>query len=246
MASNSWNRATYVTSSCSFVGDGNLVVSPTMSLTYLDSVKKMPLLALPVRSPVVQLAGARILISPGSTLTAAQLASAGAITDVVAPSLLHTAGMPAAAKAFPAARLWGPRGVKKKQAGLTWHGILGEDAWPYDAELKAIPLKGLERTREFVFVHKATRSLIVTDLIFNMVHQRGLGARLLLGLFGSYQRFAISKALLLLANDRAALRASLAAIASEDFDTLVPSHGDVVASGGKARFVAAVRERKLD
>jgi hypothetical protein len=214
------------------------------ALSYLESVKKMPLLALPVRSTVVPLSNARVLISPGSKLTPAQLASAGAVTDVVASNLLHTAGMAAAAKAFPAARLWGPRGVRKKHPELTWAGILGEDAWPHEAELKAIQVKGLERLREFVFVHKATRSLIVTDLVFNMVQQRGLGARFILGLFGTYQRFAISKLLIRL-SDRAALAASLTALAGEDFDVIVPGHGEVVAQGGKARLVEAARERQL-
>jgi hypothetical protein len=216
-----------------------------MSLTFLDTVKKMPLLALPVRTTVVPLRGARVLISPGSQLTAAQLASAGAVTDIVAPSLLHTMGMAAAARAFPEARLWGPRGAKEKHPELTWHGILGDDAWPYQEELAAIPLAGLDKAREVVFVDHATRSLIATDLVFNLVDARGLGARILLGMFGSYRRFAISKLFLRLASDRQALKASIAELCAKDFDTIVPGHGAIVANGGKAKLVAAARERGL-
>ena len=36
-----------------------------------------------------------------------------------------------------------------------------------------------------------------------------------------------------------------AAIAGEDFDRLVPGHGEVVETGGKAGFLAALRERDL-
>lgn len=54
-----------------------------MTISYLDSVVRMPMMTLPVRTPIVHLAGADILISPGSQLTPAQLASAGRITDLV-------------------------------------------------------------------------------------------------------------------------------------------------------------------
>jgi hypothetical protein len=213
-------------------------------LTYLDSVKQMPLLPLPVRAVVVSLGQARILISPGTKLTPEQLTSAGEITDIVAPSLLHAAGVPAAAKLFPRATLWGPRGLHKRFPGLTWK-VLGQDAWPYQAELALFPLAGIEKIRESVFVHRDSGTLIVADLVFNLLAARGLGARLILGLFGTWKKLGISKFFLRFQSDAAAFRASLAELTRADFDRIVPSHGEVVESGGKAALVGAMKERGL-
>lgn len=214
-------------------------------LIYLDSIKQMPLLALPVRTPVVALASARVMISPGSKLTPYQLQQAGDVTDLVASNLFHTAGMHAAAAAFPQARLWGPVGVQKKHPELRWHGTLGVDPWPYESELALVTLEGMDRMREAVFVHHASRSLFVTDLLFNMVDARGVGAWIILKLFDTHQRLGVSKFILRLTRDRAALRASLARVVALDFDRLVPSHGDIVETDGKARLLAALRERGL-
>ena len=214
-------------------------------LIYLDSIKHMPLLALPVRTPVVALASARLMISPGSMLTAEQLRQAGDVTDIVAPNLFHAAGMRSAAAAFPSARLWGPVGVGKKHPELRWHGTLGVDRWPYESELALVTLEGMDRMREAVFVHRASRSLLVTDLLFNLEDARGMGAWIILKLFDTYRRLGVSKFILRLTNDRAALRASLARVVALDFDRLVPSHGDIVETDGKARFLAALRERGL-
>ncbi len=69
-------------------------------LMFLESFRRMPLLTLPVRSVVVPLQNARLLISPGSCLEESKLLEAGAVTNLVAPSLLHGAGIPKAGRVF--------------------------------------------------------------------------------------------------------------------------------------------------
>jgi hypothetical protein len=217
---------------------------PSTNLTYLDTVKKMPLMHLPVRTVVVPLRDARVLFSPGSVLTSEQLRSAGAVTDIVAPSLLHTAGMAPAAAAFPNARLWGPAGAAQKHPELKWHGTLGTDAWPYEDELALVPLGGMSKVHEHLALHRASRTLLATDLVFNIEQPAGLGSWLILKLFGTYRRFGVSRLFLKFVDDKAAFRASLAQIVALDFDRLVPSHGAIVETGAKARLTEALRERK--
>ncbi len=214
------------------------------SLTFLDTHKKMPLLLLPVRTVVIPLRDARILFSPGSTLTSEQLRSAGEVTDIVAPSLLHTAGMPPAAAAFPAARLWGPVGAAQKLPALKWHGTLGVDAWPFEEELALLPLAGMPKMQEHLVLHRASRTLLATDLVFNIEQPSGLGAWLILNLFGTYRRFGVSRLFLKYVEDTAAFRASLDRLLALEFDRLVPSHGAIVETDAKARLVAALKERK--
>lgn len=217
------------------------------NLTFLETDRPMPLMRLPLRTTVAQLDdGARVLISPASTFSSELLRGAGAVTDIVAPNLLHTGGMRAAAIAHPRARLWGPVGAAQKLPALRWHGVLGVDAWPYERELSLVPLAGISRVNECLFVHHASRSLLVTDLVFNIERPQGLGARLVLDLlFGAWKHLATPRLLSLMADDRAALRRSLARVAEHPFDHLVPAHGAVVRRDAHARLLAALRERRL-
>ncbi|NBD11793.1 hypothetical protein [Corallococcus silvisoli] len=212
---------------------------------FIETTLRSPLLQLPVRSVVFELDAARVLYSPASVLTPEQLRDAGAITDLVAPSLMHTAGMKAAAAAHPSARLWGPVGVREKHPDLSWHGILGVDPWPFEAELALIPLPGMPKMNESLFLHHASKALFVTDMAFNVLEPKGLAAWMFYGSFGIYRRFAVSRLFLRFAKDRPAFEATLAKVAGLDFQHVVPSHGEPVLDDGKARLIAAFRERGL-
>jgi len=213
-------------------------------LTHLDSVVPLPLMPLPVRTPVVHLANADVLISPGSRLTPAQFASAGRITDVVAPSLLHMAGMQQATERLRGARVWGPERAAVRRPQIPWTDTLSPSTWPYQDELPLLQLEGT-KSREVLFLHKASRSLIVTDLCFNLLDSRGLGARVVLGMFGTWQRLGVSRLFLRYVTDRAAFEASLRKLMQWEFDDLVLSHGTLVKGNGRALLLAALRERGL-
>lgn len=216
---------------------------PFPGLTFIEVERQMPLMKLPVRSSVVQLKRARVLLSPASTLTAEQLQSAGEITDIVAPSLLHSGGMKQASAIHPKARLWGPEGIREKHPELTWHGVLGVDAWPYEAELAHLPLAGLPELRESLFLHHQSGALMVTDLVFNIRNARGLGAWLILSLFGTRGRMAVSRLFVRSIKDRAAFQRSLAPLSSLEFKHLVPGHGDILSTDAKEQLFARLQER---
>lgn len=214
-------------------------------LSLVDSAVKLPGMVLPVSSPLLTLGNARILVSPGSKLEESQFRSMGNITDIVAPSYHHTAGMAGAAAAFPSARLWGPSGVDKRYPALRWSGILGETPWPFEQGLRLFPIEGMPKVREWLFLHVHSRALLVTDLAFNMVDAEGWGARIALGLFGTWRRFGVSRIFLSQVKDREAFRRSLDPVLAADFDHVLPSHGAPVLHEGKARLRAALAERNL-
>jgi|SRR5215217_2456896 len=212
---------------------------------FIETTLRSPLMQLPVRTVVFELEKARVLLSPASVLTAEQLQEAGPITDIVAPSLMHTAGMKAAAKAHPTARLWGPVGVRKKLPELTWHGQLDVDPWPFARELSLHPIQGLPKLRESAFLHTASKALYLTDMVFNIPEPKGLAAWLFFRTFGTYRRFAVSKLFLRYVKDWPAFEDSVAKLAALDFQHVIPSHGDAVLNEGKTRLLAALRERQL-
>jgi hypothetical protein len=214
-------------------------------LRFIDVELQMPLMKLPVRTSVIELERARVLWSPASTLTEAQLRDAGEVTDIIAPNLLHGGGMKAAAAAHPRARLWGPAGIKEKFPELSWHGLLGVDPWPYDDELRHVALRGMPDFNESVFLHQRSKVLLVSDLVFNIeeAQSRGIGPWLILHLFGTYRRLAVSRLFLRYVKDRAAFQESIERLAALDFSHVAPAHGRVVSEGGKQKLLAALHER---
>lgn len=205
-------------------------------IKYLDSVKKMPLMELPVRSYVVQLKQAVVLISPGSQLATEQLRSAGPVTDIVAPSMLHTAGVARAQKIFPQARVWGPNGFSSETL----------DNWPYQDELPAMEICGMPKVKEWVFFEPTSKTLMVADLFFNLVKARGFGSWLILNIFGTYRKFGVSRLFYNYVEDKRAFTDSMHKISKLDFDTIAPSHGELLDMDAKSTFFTSLKERGID
>jgi len=214
-------------------------------IMFLDSIIQMPLMSLPVRSTFVQLDRAGILISPGSRLEKEQLKKLNSVTDIVAPNLLHCAGIKPAAEVHSQAKIWAPvRGMQAKPE-INWSKELSKDQWPYQDQLALILLEGMPKLNEALFIHKKSKSLIVTDLCFNLVDSKGIGAWIILHLFGTYRKFGVSKFMMRYAEDKALVKKSLAEIFSYDFDNIILSHGSNVIGEAKNKLLKALQEREL-
>lgn len=214
-------------------------------LTLLESVLKMPLLDLPVKSCLVETKKGLVLISPIPDIRnfKNQIDAAGTVTDIVAPSGLHHLGIPQAIQLFPHATIWGAPALRKKRPDIPWQKIFSHDRWPYSEELEVVVLQGIPKLTEIVFFHKASKSLIVTDLCFNHIHGKGLGYWLMFHLFGTYKRFAMSKLFVRMIQDKNLFKESINKILDFDFQTIVISHGVNIEIHAKEAFKNALRER---
>jgi hypothetical protein len=204
----------------------------------------MPLVKLPVTTSLIKLSNEKtILISPHPSLTAEDFQSMGNVTDIVAPSLMHHLGIKNAVSALPQAKLWGALGFDQKRKDITWNNFLEEQEWPYNNELVAIHIAGMPKINEFAFFHKASKTLFVTDICFNILDNSGLGGWLIYNIFGTYKRLAVSKFFIKAVTDKEAFQQSLAHLFSYDFDDIVVCHGSVVKGGGRGKLLAALKER---
>jgi hypothetical protein len=98
------------------------------------------------------------------------------------------------------------------------------------------------RLHEVVLFHRPSRSLVITDLCFNIHRSESRIARSLFRANGMWRRFGPSRLIrLLVVSDRPALDRSLERILRWDFDRIVPGHGDVLDHGGPAALRAAWR-----
>lgn len=206
----------------------------------------MPLMALPVRTTIVTIAHQNILISPGSQLNLEDYNSMPNITAIIAPNLFHCAGVEKAAKHFPNASKWGPPGVKEKFSALHWDQYLNNSKWLFDPDLNLIPILGMPKINEMIFYHKSSKSLIVTDLCFNLIDANGFGAWLILSLFGTYQKFGISRFFLKYVEDPIAFKSSIQNLFDFDFDHIILSHGQNIIGNAKAHLQKALKERNFE
>ena len=196
-----------------------------------------PFLEIGTRMSVVRLSDGGLLLHSLVEIddeTRDALERIGSVRCLVAGNLLHHLYLASAAKAFPQAELWGPPGLEGKRKDLRFEGALGDAAPPaWRADLEQLAVRGIPRMSEVVFLHRASRTLLVTDLCFNVRHSDSLGTRLFMRANGAYGRFGPTRMLRALVRDRPALRASLERILAWDFDRVVVTHGEVLEGGGK-------------
>ena len=102
---------------------------------------------------------------------------------------------------------------------------------PWAGVLDQISLAGAPKLNEVVFLHRASRSLLVTDLLFNVTTPDNWLTGLVLRLMGTYKRLGPSRLLRWrLTKDRRALKADVERMLAWDFVRLLPGHGEVFAS----------------
>ena len=91
-----------------------------------------------------------------------------------------------------------------------------------------------------MFFHPRTRTLVLTDLAFNVQRASSLVTRLFLRANGAWQRFGPSRlARVAFIRDRAAARLGIERLLEWDFDRVVLAHGDVLETGGRDALRAA-------
>lgn len=194
-----------------------------MHLGHRMTVARLPDHSLWIHSPVAH-----------SPALAAALAELGPVGHVVAPNCVHDTYLESWFTAYPAARFHGAPGFAHFRPDLKFSDPLGASppaAWGdcFDQ----LVVRGMPRVNEVVFLHRASRTLILTDLAFNLGRDMPFLSRALLSLNGCYDCFAVSRLLRTTIKDRHALRLSLARILAWDFDRLILSHGSNLDAAAK-------------
>jgi hypothetical protein len=158
----------------------------------------------------------------------------GPVRHVVAPSLFHHVSAGEWKAAYPGAALHGPARLARKRKDLSLDAKLEDAAAaPWATELAPVHIDGCMMD-ETVFVHRATRSVISSDLTENFVTHPHWLTRTYLKASGTYGKPGWPAPLRVAYRDRAAARRSIDGLLAHDFDRIVIAHGDVITSGGKA------------
>jgi hypothetical protein len=193
------------------------------------------------RMSVVRLAGGELWLHSPVALDAATRAALdhiGKVRWVVGPSKVHHFYLGEYAAAYPGAELCAAPGLAEKRRDLRFHHVL-DGSWPapWSAELPHLLFEGAPLMNEVVFFHRASRTLLLTDLAFHVEPGARGRARLFYWLVDAAPgRLGPHRVIRAGIRDRAAARRSLEKILSWDFDRVIVTHGSVVESGGRERL----------
>ena len=212
--------------------------------TLTSSLALLPGVALPLRTTLLRDGdGGIVVVSPidGVAAWGAEVEALGPVSAVSAPNgFHHLFALPTRAR-FPAAAFVASGALRRKRPDFpestAW--LQGEAPVEVAPGVVAHPVLGMPPVQEWVFLHEASRTLVVTDLLFNVLDP-GFGLGLFQRLFGTYRKLAMSKLFVRARKDRAAYDRSLAAIVALPFDRLVVAHGEPILEGAHARAAAAL------
>jgi hypothetical protein len=196
---------------------------------------------LPSRTTIVKTDTGLVVHSPLAIDddTARQIEALGEVRWLVAPSCIHFLFLRAAKERWPDASVVGAPGLEKKLGGLAFEP-LPSDGKVFGGALAVNVIEGVPSINEHVFFHEKTRSLVVTDLVFNVHETRSFMMQIFLRCVGAWKKTSQSRMWRFLTKDRAAAAASVRETLAWNFDRLVVSHGEVVESGAHERLEAGL------
>ncbi len=201
------------------------------------------------RMTAIKLRSGEVLIhSPcafDDSLTA-EVAALGRVAGIIAPGNLHWLHVRSCQQAFPDAKTHICPGVEKRARALTFDFVLGDEAPPLWAEeLSQVVLRGARVMREVAFFHRASRTLIVVDLVENFTPAtRGTTPflRILFRALRMWNRPSPAPEYRFAWGDKARVREGMERILAWDFERVILSHGDVIERDARQVVARAWRQ----
>lgn len=193
------------------------------------------------RMAVVRLADGSLWVhSPirWSPELAAELKELGPVRDLVVPSRFHDSWMPRWFSEYQDARIHVAPGVTDDHHD--WPASLERAGAPlpeWAPELDLRPIRGVPMINEYAFFHIPSRTLIVSDLLFYFPRGSRTGwTRTLLWLDGAWGELRCTRVFKFCVREARSFGRSLEEVRLWDFDRVIPGHGSVLETGGKAAF----------
>ena len=205
------------------------------------------------RMTVIRLADGSLFLHSPTRLddeTRRALDAIGKVRAVVAPSRAHHMFVGDYLKTWPDAKLYGPPGLtgdipdfRARRMGarrdLKLDAILiDEPQLEWAGQIEQHLFKGAPFLNEVVFFHPSSRSVMFTDLVFNVPAGFKL-TQIFITLVGAAGHFGPHRLIRRAIQDHDAARDSVAKILKWDFDRVIVTHGDVLERGGHAKVAEA-------
>ncbi|MEO0336438.1 MAG: hypothetical protein AAF202_08590 [Pseudomonadota bacterium] len=191
-----------------------------------------PMTPMPTRSVVFQQSDGKLfIISPGpfDEETFKTLEAKSNEIILVSPNMFHHMHIEKSFERWPNVGIYGQPALwkLKKQPWIKpYLKDIKEIHTVLSTELKAMFVRGVPALSETVFYDTKTKTLVITDLCFNMDNTVSFTTQFLLRAFGAYNKTAQSKLVRMNVKDKSAYKSSMENILQLDFDQVLISHGN--------------------
>ncbi len=200
--------------------------------------------SLPTNATVLGLeSGGLVVIAPPAMSESAGIEALGPVDSVVVPNSFHHLFVSECMARHPGARLIGPPGLVDRVAGLPpLEEFEAGTKGPWPGEIEFAVLGPVRQVCEIALFHLRSRTLVLTDVAFNLRKiERPLDRVFwrLVGVGSSFGPTFDSRMLLL--RDRAAASRFVSEVARWPMERIIVAHGDVLEENAKAEFLRAFR-----
>ncbi|MEA5595829.1 DUF4336 domain-containing protein [Rivularia sp. UHCC 0363] len=198
------------------------------------------------RMTVIQLKNSElVVISPIKVdkLTIDQINEMGKVSIIIAPNLYHHLSISDFKSVYADAKIFAAPGLESKRQDIKIdrtldRGKIGQDEIEYFLfeGFKIIDLKGLSPLNEIVFLHRASKTLILTDTAFHFDESFSLTTQLTMRLIGGYKKLEPSILEKLATRDREKVKNSINKVLDWDFERVIMAHGSIIENEGKRKL----------
>lgn len=164
----------------------------------------------------------------------------GEVAHIIVPNTFHFTQVGEFARRFPDAVVHAPAPLEAKLKHVP-HQNLNLSQSVFEADFDALLFDTAPLLHEWVFCHRASQTLLLTDLCFNIEMPESPLGKVGAGVLDLGNGLSPSRLLRLdlAIGDRHKTRELLDTVLSWDFDRVSVAHGAVVESGGKDAFKTA-------
>ncbi len=157
---------------------------------------------------------------------------------------MHDTFARAARAVFPDIPYLAPDGFAKLSGVPTQPLSPPPTAWA--GEIEVLKVDGLRKINEHAFFHRASRTLVLADLLFHFpADSRGWSRFFAQRIMRLPRLFGISAFFRLMIRDREAFALSMRKMLEWDFEQIVVGHGEAIQNDAKTTFAQALRDRGL-
>jgi hypothetical protein len=167
----------------------------------------------------------------------------GRVAHIVSPNKIHNQGLDGFHRRYPEAKLWASPGLTERRPELDYAGVLTDEpeaVWSEYIDQRLT--EGNSFFSEAVFFHRASRTLIVADLVENISAETfpSTAGRAFAKMMGIYGRALPSPEFRMYTFDAAAARRKLDQISAWPFQRILLAHGELITENAHEVFQKVV------
>lgn len=173
-----------------------------------------------------------------------QINQLGNLQYIIAPNLFHYLFLSHFQALYPLAKVYAVSGLKSKIPEIfidqvlenSGENILGELEFLLFEGFKTFLTSGALPLNEYVFFHRASQTLILTDTAFHFDESFPMSTKLVSKIMGGYKKLRPSLLEQLATQEKEKVKKSVQKVLQWDFKRVIVAHGSIVEDDAKKQF----------